>query len=309
MATFLRVIRYKNILILITTQALIYFGLMLPAFERNGITPDMGFSGFFWMSGITSLIAIAGYLINDLMDMAADRINRGNNAIIGRDISFATARWLYLVMVVVGFCLSWYYAYHHKAMSLLFIYPVATAGLAFYSYRLKGIPLLGNIAVAAFSAGVAAIVWLFERKALTLLEERNPLACRTLVILITAFCLFAFISSLFREVIKDMEDEEGDRAAGIRSTAVGLGSPVSRKLAFITGVILFLGILVWTWNDFNSISPWLVWYGNLLALFTAGICYTVRKARHKTDFHQLSQSIKILMGLGIGYLALYIFVL
>ena len=295
-----RLIRYQNILILLVTQTLIYFGLMLPAFNRNGIRADMGLAGFFWMFVITALIAISGYIINDLVDFRTDNINKADRQLVGVKIPLRTVRVTYALIALCGFLLSWIYASRHEALSLLFIYPMAVAFLAFYSYKLKSIPLLGNITVALFSAAVAIIVLLFEREGLSQLGKTHPLSLTTLKMIVGAFGLFAFVSSLFREIVKDMEDLEGDRKAGFQTTAVYFGLRTSKKLALGTAMMLLLMLLFWYW---------LPAYGSLLAVVTALLMYQLSIARVKADYHRLSQRIKVLMALGLLYLFLYVIIL
>jgi hypothetical protein len=93
--------------------------------------------------------------------------------------------------------------------------------LLVYNRRLKGTPVLGNLAVALLCA---LAVWFTEFP----LPPRGALPA----------ALFALLATFARELVKDAEDVAGDRAAGLRTLAVAAGAGTARKLAFATIVAL-----------------------------------------------------------------------
>jgi 4-hydroxybenzoate polyprenyltransferase len=302
----IRLIRLPNLLIVAATQALIFFGLMKPAFERNRILTSLDSKDFIQLCLITLLIAIGGYLINDILDTRTDSINKPGKQVVGKHLSVKWAKYLYIAVLLLGFGMSIGYAMDHGLVHLLFIYPLVVGLLAFYSSSLKRTPILGNALVSAFAAFVVGILILANQQALTDLKESSPLSHTTLTLLLNAFIFFAFVSSLFREIVKDLEDIEGDAQSGLKTTAVTLGPLQTRRLAVAVGAILFGGLIFWSLHSLNRIDTWLQVFGILLSIYQLTILYRFWKARdNKTGLHQVSQSIKLLMGAGLLYLFLY----
>jgi 4-hydroxybenzoate polyprenyltransferase len=301
----IRLLRFPNLLIVIATQAVVFFGLMQPTFERNRIQASTGLSEFIQLCGITLLIALGGYMINDIMDTRTDAINKPDKQVVGKHLSVLWAKIWYILLTLSGFGMSLFYAMEQDVMHLLFIYPLAVGLLAFYSYALKRTFLLGNLMVAAFSAFVVAILVIFNEPAMTELKTISPISHTSLQLILIAFMVFAFISSVFREIVKDLEDIEGDKQAGLRTTAVFLGVKRTHHLSIIIGMLLLATLIYWTFHSLNQIDSWLQLFGGLLSIYQLTILYRLWKSTSKTAFHQVSTSIKLLMAAGLLYLFLY----
>lgn len=302
---FFQLIRLPNLLIIIFTQWLIYQGLFLPALTRNDIPSLLDGPDFLWMIGLTLLIAIPGYIINDLADVHTDWINKGRARVIGEKLSVKNGKILYICLVSIGLLLSVVYAIVRESVPLLYLYPLYVAMLAFYSSHLKGIVLLGNTVIALFSASVPAIVYLFDRHAMQALRQANDSEYAQITSIMLAFCVFAFLSSLYREIVKDMEDVAGDRSMGLKTIAVKWGTSASRWMALVIATLLIAALALWTINPLNRMQLILIIYPLGLILFTGHSIYVLLGARKKDQFHRVSQQIKVLMFLGLLYLILY----
>lgn len=302
---FISLIRLPNIIIVILTQSLVYFGMIQPALIRNGLQSDIGTSGLIQLCVITIIILTGGYLINDLLDVSPDIINKPHKQFIGKSIPVKLVKWIYISLGLAGFFLSWYYSLQHHVVQLLFLYPLSYGLLAFYSYSLKKKPLLGNILVSAFSAFVVGIILIFERDALSNLQIISPLTHTTLLSILSAFIVFGFLSSLFREIVKDIEDFKGDKASLYNTTAVAWGKKNAKIIAFITGTILLAGLISWSFHTLNSLNQMLRLYGLLLGAYDIIILYRLYYAMEKRDYSIISRSIKWMMVAGLLYLILY----
>lgn len=136
-----------------------------------------------------SAAAAAGNIINDITDVEIDRINRPGRVLPSGRMSRSEASILYLLLVISALIIA---AFVNFAALIIVI--ISLIIIALYSLKLKAIPLAGNIIVgimtgAAFIfGGVAAGSW-----------ERALIPAG-----------FAFLINFIREIVKDIEDMEGD---------------------------------------------------------------------------------------------------
>ena len=158
-------------------------------------------------------------LSNDIFDIETDSINRPNRPLIASPRSITLFRNTILVCVVVVFILSFF-----MNLSAQFIVIASIPFLMFYSKLFKVIPLIGNIFVAFY----LAMVFIFIEIAITNSVE---------LMLIPS--IFAFGISLIREIIKDIEDFNGDRASGIKTLPILIGINLSIAVVYII-IIIFL---------------------------------------------------------------------
>jgi 4-hydroxybenzoate polyprenyltransferase len=169
-----------------------------------------------WGSLSMFLLVAAGNADNDLVDLETDRVNRPLRPIVSGRISRDAARAAAVLLYTGGVLFAWTGTPVHGALAA-----AMAALLLVYNRRLKGTPVLGNLAVALLCA---LAVWFTEFP----LPPRGALPA----------ALVALLATFARELVKDAEDVAGDRAAGLRTLAVAAGAGTARKLAFATIVAL-----------------------------------------------------------------------
>ena len=179
----------------------------------------------------------AGNIINDIFDIEIDKINRPNRPLPSGKLSYKETIALYFIFLLLSLILSWY-------INLpAFIIVFATTLLLFlYSKYLKRIPLVGNL-VVAFLTG---LVFIYGGIAVA-----NPVAA-----IIPA--LFAFLINLIREVVKDMQDVEGDKKSGVNTFPIRYGFQKSRILILAVTVMLILYTLYPFITRFYTIEYFIV---------------------------------------------------
>ncbi len=190
------------------------------------------------ISLIISMIAGAGYAHNDLKDQLADEINNPQTRMIGHKVTESSARKLIWGLVAVAVILAVITCIYYRL-----IWPIPTAlvvVLVLYLYNAygQGIPLLGNIMIAALCAYV---VWLPVQVAdslgdLTLLPAGTT-------DWIVCYVGLAFAVTLYREIIKDLEDLPGDRQVGQHTLPVVVGEAQARVIAGIWLAIIFAAVM------------------------------------------------------------------
>ncbi len=294
--SFFRLIRLPNLLIVALTQYLLYYQVITPALKNSSVSSALTFEHFSLLIFITVLITAGGYIINDIVDLRIDLINKPDRVIIGRYIAHQTAYWLYFCINISGFVLSMYLAFVADRIALLFLFPVAVSGLLIYSVFLKKRPLSGNLLVSLYCAGVAAIVWVAEAPALARL---SPSEAAKIVRLLVFYAVFAFISTLFREIVKDLEDAYGDARGKARTAPVVWGENIARWLAATTGMALLLSLGYAAFALRQYLNKWGLPFVGFVIVLTVAALYLLLKANKKQEYHNLSQFAKIIILCGV----------
>ncbi|MCB0638266.1 MAG: geranylgeranylglycerol-phosphate geranylgeranyltransferase [Lewinella sp.] len=256
MAVF-RLIRFPNLFVIAVTQWLIYDHVFGQAYEGLGLSPVLEPLEALLLIAATLFVAAGGYIVNDLEDWEIDLINRRKESVIvGRVISEGSVRWLYFCCVAAGFFCSLLLAIWQHKLQLLWLYPVTALLLAWYPRYLKRSPWVGNVLVALFCAGTAGLVWLAEWDQWVQMGQLHaPQQARVSQVLMV-FMLYAFLATWIRELIKDLEDEVGDREQGRRTFPIIFGRSWAHR--FITGMGLLLiaallGPVLLRWDGFLNL--------------------------------------------------------
>ena len=255
---FLKLIRFPNLIILALAQCLIYYMVVVPLLKTSEFTPSLHTWQFLLIVLSTVLIAAGGYVINDFFDKDIDAANG-----IGKvhDFSGWTMKTLYFVFSIIGIAIGLYLTYALKLRQFALTYLLTAALLYFYSASYKRLPLVGNFvvafltAVAVFLPAFADYELQYAFRDIKLPVINNKMYNLRLIIAITAaYAFFAFLISLVREIIKDMEDIEGDREFGCNTLPIVAGINNTKLIAIgllllIVGLILFIQIKQAWWES------------------------------------------------------------
>lgn len=292
---FLKLIRYQNLLLLALMQLVFRFGYL----ELIKIPLSL----FYWQYSLlvfaTVLIAAGGYVINDIFDQETDEVNKPEKAIIGKHISESKAYTIYASLTITGVACGFVLAnsVSHPNFAVLFVL-IATL-LYFYASSLKQIAVVGNIVVAALLAFSVIIIGIFDIVPNTFDINRAQMGLAFSILF--DYAKFAFIINLVREIIKDIEDINGDNSQGIRTLPIIIGTKKTVIIAFILLLIPTLYLFYYI-NDnlFANDLYYSILY--LLTLVIAPIIFCLIKivnAKEKSDFHFISQLLKWIIFFGI----------
>ena len=248
---YFKLLRVPNLVIIILTQYLIRFCVIKPVLQFHGVNLTFSELDFALLVFSTILIAAAGYIINDYFDIQIDAYNKPDKLIVGKKVSIGTAKSIYAILNGIAFIIGFYLAIKVNAFQLGFIFVMIAIMLWYYSAKYKRQIFWGNLVVAILSALVLLIVWIFEFFSLRLSPIDFIDAYRSIKIIniiIWSYSLFAFMVTLIREMIKDIQDIEGDSKFGCRTLAVVFGI---RATKYITTSLIIICILIMAYTQYQ----------------------------------------------------------
>jgi 4-hydroxybenzoate polyprenyltransferase len=292
---YLKLIRYQNLLLLAFMQLLFRYGFL----KFQNIFLSLNDWQYSLLVLATVLIAAAGYVINDILDQETDYENNKGNVIVGKLISEKVAYNLYFVLNITGVGIGYYLAsvIHKPSFAGAFI--IISATLYMYATSLKQMLLIGNIVVALLLSFSVIIIGLFDLFPAT--YEGNQTEMGIMFSILIDYAIFAFIINLIREIVKDMEDVEGDYNTGMSTLPIAIGLGKTSKIVGVLGIIATL-ILLWYINSNLMASKlyYAVIYG-LLFVVAPMIFFVVKvwSAKTKEEFRFLSTVLKWIIFFGI----------
>lgn len=305
----LKLLRVKNLLIIVFTQYLMRYAVIFPMLESKGYVTQFSDFNFFLLVLTTVLLAAAGYVINDYFDTGTDLLNRPDTVVVGKSITRRNAMTLHLVLNILGVVLGFYISLQIHLWKLVYIYILITGLLWFYSSSYKKMFLVGNIIVALLTAMVPLMTVLYEIPALNQKYSEVLLMIGQnfydIFFWVAGFSIFAFITTLTREIIKDAEDFEGDNAYGSRSMPVVAGIRIT-KLVTISLTLITIVLIPFTYFYYVSIPKnpdylSIAYISVLLILPLFLLVFYIIKANEKKDWKKAGNLLKLIMLFGVAY--------
>lgn len=305
----------KLYLQLLRVGNLTFVAILLYVMEKWVATPLLQLEQFgelmpWWVLTllIVSVVGIAagGYVINDYFDVKIDRINRPDNLVVTRIISRDTAMHLFYGLTAVGVIAGTVVAWWAHSWTLLFTYVVIPGLLWFYSASYKRMFLIGNLVVAFASAIVPLLVAIANADYLHHLYQ-NALAYSPIVgelyVWTGGFAAFAFLLTWVREIVKDIEDIEGDREMECRTLPIVWGDKVAKIIATILLVVIatlivyiLFAVLPFS-HEWKSLPTRYVVFGLVVPILCSIVLLWA--ANNRTEYHRVQTIIKFAMFMGM----------
>jgi 4-hydroxybenzoate polyprenyltransferase len=226
----------------------------------------------------TMCVAGAGYIINDYYDVKIDAINKPQRLVVGRGINRRQAILAHLSLsgigLVIGYVLSW---------SVMLIMAGAILLLWGYSAQFKKMLLVGNVVTAFLTSAMLLVV-----------AVNNGAASKA----IWAYAVFAFVISLIREIIKDMEDVKGDASFECRTLPIVAGIPATKLVLYFLLLLFYPTVVIAILYRRHDLFFGL--HMVVLVLVPAFVMLrNIRRADRKRDFGRLSSWCKNIMLMGM----------
>jgi 4-hydroxybenzoate polyprenyltransferase len=305
---FLQLIRWPNLVFIFLTQAMFEYCIVKPLFENAGISNTLNTTSFLLLTFSLICIAAGGYAINDYFDLNIDLVNKPKRLVVDKTIS---RRWVILwhfIFSIVGIILG-FYIDRTTSTAFIGIFNVFSVLLLFiYSTTLKKKFLIGNVLISILTAWSILILWWAEQWYFFAKPSVANLDTHKLFRFTILYAGFAFIISLIREVVKDMEDIDGDRKYGCKTMPIIWGINSTKIFTLVWTIVLTATLLI--------IQLYVLFIGWWLTALYGFICITLPlfqvirllvKAKISKDFHQISSLVKIIMFTGIVSMLFFLY--
>jgi len=271
----------NNIFLLTRPLNVIIAGLSV--FIAATLSPQFTFSIDLLLAILsTACITAAANIINDIFDIEIDRLNQPNRILPSGKLSLEIARRSYYFFNLTGLILA-----SLVNISLLVIAVFAVICLYFYSSVYKRKILIGNFVVSLLSG----IAFIYGAHSVGDWQAGVIPA------------IFSFLFHFGREIVKDMQDIEGDLAHSAITFAGRYGVVKSTLLVnIIFGILIVFLFVPYLINFYNLYYIYIVVPG--VVFFLLAVSISLWKRSDSVWLEKISVALKIDMF--IGLIAIYI---
>ena len=304
----MRLVRWSNLLFLAALMWVMEKWVAVPILDKAAFGEQLPGYLLWLVILATVFIAAGGYVINDYFDVKIDRINRPDALIVTRSVSKPFAMRLSLVLSGIGIACGIAAAAVLRSMTIGILFVIVPGLLWFYSSSYKRLFMLGNITIAMLAALAPMLiamtnVVILQLRYETILPYIN--LTHDLYAWLGGFALFAFLLTWVREIIKDMQDQMGDRELECHSMPVVWGDLWTK--IFVTVLIVFtLAVIGHLWYRvlpfpiaWTSLSTRYIALGIVVPLL--GALWLLWSAKIPSDYKTCQQVVKLTMFLGMLY--------
>ncbi|MDD4990660.1 MAG: geranylgeranylglycerol-phosphate geranylgeranyltransferase [Paludibacter sp.] len=279
--------------------------VLMPVLQTYGFENESEMVSIFLLMGATVFIAAGGYVLNDYFDVKIDAINKPDKQIVSNTVSRNAAMRLYQILTAIGIICGLILAFWGRSFTLGFIFVVVPGLLWFYSASYKRQFITGNLIVSFLAALTILVVGItqlaFMQKEFGKLIFETPIPAQ-FYSWIGGFAIFSFLTTWIREIIKDVEDEKGDREMECRTMPIKWG--VAKTKIFLYCLISFTVIGLFLVNEFfiqfpGTLTTRYILFG--IALPYAALIYLIAKSKTAANYHQASTLSKVIMLIGVLY--------
>jgi len=240
---YLQLVRYQNLLMLAGMQLLFRYGF----FELQNVPVALTDFQYSLLVLATVAIAAAGYLINNIFDQGTDRVNRPGSVIVGNGVSESTAYNIYIGLNVIGVGLGFYLSNGIGKPGFAALFVVIAATLYLYASSFKRSLLVGNLIIAMLLSVSILIVGIYDLYPILTFQNQSLLGVVFQILI--DYAVFAFMLNLVREIVKDLEDVNGDYNQGMNTLPIALGVARTSKVVFALALVpaVALGWYIYTY--------------------------------------------------------------
>ena len=304
----MRLVRWSNLLFLAALVWLMEKWVAVPILNQAAFGEQLPWYILLLLIAATVCIAAGGYVINDYFDVKIDRINRPDEVVVTRTVSKPAAMRLSLILSGVGIVFGIAVAAYLRSMTIGILFVLIPGLLWFYSSSYKRLFMIGNVIIALLAGLTPMLVALANVAQLQLLYASilpYTTLVRDLYMWLGGFALFAFLLTWIREIIKDMQDQMGDRELECHSMPVVWGDKWTK--VFVTAlIILTLAVIGHLWYHvlpfpigWTSLSTRYVFLGVVTPML--GVLWLLWAAKIPSDYKTCQQLVKFTMLLGMLY--------
>ena len=307
---FIKMIRLPNLFFIALTQLLFHITVLDTILHPLGLGAVIEGWNFIFLVVASVLIAAAGYIINDYFDINIDQVNKPKVNVVDAVVPRRWAMALHFVFSGMGLLFSAYISWRTGLWYILLGNFICVLLLFGYSVSLKRKLLVGNIIISMLTAWVILIICISEIKIATQVSSAVAEASNKIIRIGILYAAFAFISSLIREAVKDIEDLQGDQKYGCRTMPIAWGVNATKVyvavwLVVILALLVILQIYVFRFEWWWAMAYSIVFIITPLVL----LFFKLFKAKTQKDYHRLSNWTKLVMLSGILSMVFFYFYL
>lgn len=305
-----RLVRWSNLLFLGALIGLMEKWVAVPVLNNAAYGEILPGYLLVLIGAAVVLIAAGGYVINDYFDVKIDRINRPDSVIVTRSISKPAAMRLSISLSAIGVVCGIIAAVLLRSMTIGIIVAITPGLLWFYSSSYKRLFMIGNLTIALLAALPSLLIALANTAQLKLMHGANAdilpyTPVHSLNAWLGGFALFAFLLTWIREIVKDMQDQMGDRELECHSMPVVWGDKWTK--IFVTAlIVLTIALIGHLWYHalpfptvWNSLSTRYIVLGIIIPLL--GSLWLLWAAKIPSDYKTCQHLLKFTMLLGMLY--------
>ena len=304
----MRLVRWSNLLFLAALVWLMEKWVAVPVLDKAAFGEQLPWYMVLLILSATVFIAAGGYVINDYFDVKIDRINRPDEVIVTRSVSKPAAMQLSLCLSGIGILCGIGTAILLRSLTLGILFIIIPGLLWFYSSSYKRLFMVGNLIIALLAALPPMLVAM-ANVAILQLRYGTILSYTSLehdlYAWLGGFALFAFLLTWIREIVKDMQDQMGDRELECHSMPVVWGEKGTK--IFVTALILLtLAVIGHLWYHvlpfplgWTSLSTRYIALGIITPLI--GVLGLLWTAKIPSDYKTCQQLVKFTMLIGMLY--------
>ena len=224
-----RLIRWQNLSMLIIIQLLFKYVL----FKNYQITTSLTTTDFTLLVISIVLIAAGGNVINDLFDLETDKINKPTKVTVNTIFSESQVKLMYALLTFIGIIVGIYLSYKSDNLLTSFYFVAVSILLFLYSSNFKRKALFGNLVVSLLIGFSIILLGVFD----VLPNNSNPNNQLGLTVMLV-YAIFATSINFIREIIKDIEDVDGDYSTGMKTLPIIFGRKRTQNCTFFLSITL-----------------------------------------------------------------------
>jgi 4-hydroxybenzoate polyprenyltransferase len=266
---------------------------------------------FYFIVATSICIAAAGYIINDYFDINIDQVNKPKSVVVGAYISRRWVIFWHLILSMGGVYLSLIVFPFQQYVHIHFSNLATILILWFYSTNFKRDFLIGNVVIAVLTAWTIGVVYFSK---FTFMQLGHPSSMQAADLrflkLMILYSSFAFIITLIREALKDMEDMIGDEKFGCTTMPIAWGLQTTKVYVAVWLMVLILVLSIIQ----LYVIPFGWWISIIYCVITiiaplVYVLFNLKQAFSREDFNRLSNLIKFAMLMGILSMGFFYFLL
>jgi len=305
---FCQIARWQNLILLLILIWVMQQWVVVPVLHHALFTNVLPWWILVLLMLSIVLIAAGGYAINDYFDVKIDRINRPDKVVVTTEISKQEAIRFHQVLTIIGVAIGLAVAWWCRSWVVALVMILVPGLLWFYSSSYKRQFVIGNLIISLLSALPTLLIAIVNIGRLQHLYgdimDYSSIP-HDLYSWLGGFALFAFLTTLMREMMKDMEDIEGDRELECHTLPVRIGEWGTKWIISIIA-LLTIGILIWIGyfllpypHGWSTLSGRYIAFGIITPLI--GSLWLMWAAKIPSDYHTAQSVMKFVMLMGILY--------